>query len=274
MLVRVELTGVSPLMFNKMTDEATEQLTTKGRSSMRSPTSGGLTPRDEAAKRLHLNHEGVPVVPMIMVHSALVAAGKFHRWGKKQLTTAASTIVPAFLTILDTEAVIQSEGEWEVDSRPAHNQNAAGYVAVISHRPRFFYWTIEFDMEIEEKDGDPRLVRDLLDTAGKKIGLGSYRVSQGGPYGKYVVTRWEKIIQDRDVIEDVTHHPVRPAPQPAPMELRPIRLSDDGTPIYDVVEEPEELEEEPEQPKKKRGRPPKKNPNGGGVWSDQAMRVK
>jgi hypothetical protein len=37
----------------------------------------------------------------------------------------------------------------------------------------------------------PDLVRAVVDDAGKKIGLGDYRPQRKGPFGRFVVRKWE-----------------------------------------------------------------------------------
>jgi hypothetical protein len=38
----------------------------------------------------------------------------------------------------------------------------------------------------------PKLVREIVDAAGKRIGLGDFRPSCKGPFGKFVVTQWKE----------------------------------------------------------------------------------
>jgi hypothetical protein len=38
---------------------------------------------------------------------------------------------------------------------------------------------------------DPKLFREIVDAAGKRIGLGDFRPATKGPFGKFVVTSWE-----------------------------------------------------------------------------------
>ena len=36
----------------------------------------------------------------------------------------------------------------------------------------------------------PKLLRQIIDDSGKRIGLGDFRPSTKGPYGRFVVTSW------------------------------------------------------------------------------------
>ena len=37
---------------------------------------------------------------------------------------------------------------------------------------------------------DPALVRDLVDNAGGKVGLGDFRPDRKGPFGKFKIIHW------------------------------------------------------------------------------------
>lgn len=47
-------------------------------------------------------------------------------------------------------------------------------------------------MEIDTELAGVKLVRDIVDAAGKRIGLGDFRPDCKGPFGKFVVTLWEE----------------------------------------------------------------------------------
>ena len=58
------------------------------------------------------------------------------------------------------------------------------------HRPRVDEWECPFTLDIDESMFSPALVRAIVDDAGKKIGLGDYRPSRKGPFGRFVVKTW------------------------------------------------------------------------------------
>ena len=37
-----------------------------------------------------------------------------------------------------------------------------------------------------------KLAREIMDAAGKRIGLGDFRPDCKGPFGKFVVTKWKE----------------------------------------------------------------------------------
>lgn len=60
------------------------------------------------------------------------------------------------------------------------------------HRPRVDSWSLTFTLDVDTSVFDPKLVRALIDDAGKKIGLGDYRPARKGPFGRFVVKRWDE----------------------------------------------------------------------------------
>lgn len=61
------------------------------------------------------------------------------------------------------------------------------------HRPRLDEWSTAFTLDVDGDMFSEKLVRLLVDDAGKKCGLGDYRPNRKGPFGKFVVTSWETI---------------------------------------------------------------------------------
>jgi hypothetical protein len=81
--------------------------------------------------------------------------------------------------------------EWEVDSRPIVNPSTKG--RRLTHRPRFDRWRVTFTLEVDAAMFDPKFVRQLVDDAGTRIGLGDFRPDRKGPFGKFKVVRWDVI---------------------------------------------------------------------------------
>lgn len=78
---------------------------------------------------------------------------------------------------------------WEVDERSVVNPATGG--RMMAFRPRFNRWSLAFTIEYDPTIFDAAVVRDLVDYAGTRIGLGDFRPARKGPFGKFKVTRWE-----------------------------------------------------------------------------------
>jgi len=63
----------------------------------------------------------------------------------------------------------------------------------MKHRARLDSWKLKFTLEIDETMFGVSFVRQLVDDAGRRIGLGDYRPDRKGPFGKFVVIHWQEL---------------------------------------------------------------------------------
>lgn len=179
---------------NRLTPETLENIRTKAKKSKNA--SRPATPRLEAEPKVYRTKDGDPYVPTENLLACLIAAGQSVRLdGKKQVSTAKSTMLPAFLTLEDLylpllDAPSGKPPAWEVDVRPGRNPN--GGEAVCLCRPRFDKWCFTVHGTVDLDEIAMATVRELFDIAGKRIGLGDFRPQRKGIFGRFIVTRWEE----------------------------------------------------------------------------------
>lgn len=196
MQIKVEIQQLTPMLHSKFGDAAGIAI-----ENGTAPALVGerKTPRAQAEALLYADTNGNPMFPGANIFAAIIAAGTFHKAGRKQITTAKSSLVPAGLSVLEIECpmVDPASGKpakWEVDSRSIVVDITKRRMA---HRPRFDRWKLAFTLEVDETVFSEQIVRLLVDDAGKKIGLGAFRPARKGPFGRFVVTNWkvEKAVQ-------------------------------------------------------------------------------
>ena len=143
----------------------------------------------EIAKKKVTQFDGKHGIFSVLIISTLKNAGRFHKIGKKQITTGAGSLVTSFLRI-PTEFLPFSNGtDWKPDGRYTKNEKEQ---LIWTVRPRFDNWELEIEMDLEENAGvHEALILELLKTGGQKVGLGSFRIGNGGPGGAYEVTRFQ-----------------------------------------------------------------------------------
>lgn len=188
--IAVDIQGSSPLLMNRFTEAAAAKVSAGSSSAITIGSKG--TPREQAEPRLYTTPSGNPMVPGPNVFRALIDAGSFHKAGRKQITTGTSSLVPAGIQLEELECPIQNpfggKVEWEVDSRSVVNPSTRG--RMMCHRPRFDTWKISFTLIVDDKMFSDQIVRALVDDAGSKIGLGDFRPSRKGPFGRFLVSHW------------------------------------------------------------------------------------
>lgn len=200
--ISIQINGVSPMLVHAIPMNV---LFPENGTQKTSSVFGGDKgdPRSLAAKHLYLTADGKPMMPGANIYKCIMEAGRFHKMGKKQVTTRDTSLVPAGIWIVQTEVIIHPSN-WEVHSKMVTNEATKSKVPC--HRPRFDNWHLEFELEVDTTLFDLKLVRLLVDDAGKKIGLGSHRPERKGPFGRFVVTKWvvskdEAQRSDKELVE-------------------------------------------------------------------------
>jgi len=184
--VSVEIEGVTPLLCNRFTDSAAQAATAGTRGSA---VGDRGTPREQAEQKLYLSHDGETlIIPSMNLFRSIMDAGTFFKAGKSKVTTQKSSMIPACLSIEQIEIPIQHAEPWDVDSRAVRIPSTGG--RILAHRPCFNDWKLAFDLKLDSSILGIKLLREIVDAAGSRIGLGDFRPATKGPFGRYSVTLW------------------------------------------------------------------------------------
>lgn len=186
MEIQIKIKGVTPLLCNKFTDAAQIAASSGTRSALNGDKG---TPREQAEIKLYLGLNGKPMIPQPNVFRAIIDAGKFFKNGKSKVTTQKSSLIPACVDIHGVEIPIKSAEGWDVDTRAVRIPATGG--RILAHRPRFNDWELSFVVTLDTDMMGEKLFRQIVDAAGKSIGLGDFRPDCKGPFGKFVVTMWK-----------------------------------------------------------------------------------
>tara|TARA_R100000781_G_scaffold31404_1_gene22911 strand:- start:1865 stop:2434 length:570 start_codon:yes stop_codon:yes gene_type:complete len=183
--IKVIISGVSPLICNKFTDKAALAATTGiSSNNMGEP----LSPKEQAEEKLYLD-KGKPCIPQPNILASIIEGGRFHKIKNRSVTTMQKSMIPSCFDIKGTMLPIKTKG-WEVDERPVRIPATGG--RILAYRPKFNDWRLEFDATLNPEIVSLPLMRQIIDDAGTRIGLGDYRPDRKGPFGKYKVDKWQK----------------------------------------------------------------------------------
>ncbi len=194
-LVKITCRGTTPLLMNRIDDDTLLNLRRPGGKKAKTRERPEL-PRDEATTKVYTLQDGKPYLPTENLLSCLIAAGQFVRLdGKRQVSSAKSTTLPGFLSLEEQTLPLfvhpeRVAPEWETDIRPGRNPNGGEMVCLV--RPRFDAWAFDVTAAVDLDEIGMAIVRQLFDTAGKRIGLGDFRPSRKGPFGKFQIVHWEE----------------------------------------------------------------------------------
>jgi len=185
--IEFTIKGTAPIMFSKENLPFEEEV---GKGNGR--TNKNETPMEQAAKCLHtINGNGKGSLAAIPAHSLLkgmqavttIALGRSTRKSWVKLVKGGIKIEPAFLPV--------DPQNWTLDVRRAGTSNKGPGTGAKLYRPRFDDWSASGTIVYDDEHLSAQDVRSLLDTNGRFNGLGSYRVGVGGPFGSFIVTKWE-----------------------------------------------------------------------------------
>ena len=191
-LLRVEITcrGITALLMNRVSEQDLLKIHGKIKDPKGAPR---MEPHEEAKKKVYAYDEEKkkPYVPAKWLFSSLKSAGRFVRLdGKRQISTATSTLLPQFMTIEDAAMALETPG-WAVDIQQGRNPNGGELVVLV--RPRFDAWQFKVTIRIDTREIDEAKIRELFDRSGRQCGLGDFRPNRGGLFGQFLVDAWKRL---------------------------------------------------------------------------------
>jgi hypothetical protein len=192
--VRIVFQGLTPLLMNAM---GVDQLLAIRDKEKAPKTAARPSLREEAESKLHRLPDGRPHVPAKCLYACLINAGQFVRLdGKRQITTEKKTILPGMLTLASRQVPLTlhdglSPAPWEVDIQQGRNPNGGEAVCIV--RPRLDEWQFECAVEVDQRQMPLPMARQLVEIAGRRIGLLEYSPRHKGTYGTFVVVNWEVV---------------------------------------------------------------------------------
>lgn len=172
--VTVELTGTSALLMHAFPMEPIEAIEKK-------------TPAEQAELSAYRDPDGHLYVPGINVQRALVAAAAYSKGkGRASLQKPVAACVQ-----VSPERLQLPTDKYEIDSRPVVVPATKG--RIMRHRPRLNDWVISFTLEYDDTLLTEPQIRRVVDDMGSRVGLLDFRPERKGPFGRSMVTRWERM---------------------------------------------------------------------------------
>lgn len=182
----VTVEGLAALLMHRFGEASEDPDPTRPVTAVRD-----MTPKEAAEYSAYRTELGQLYVPGAAFARLLREAGSGH----KQASTRKSVkyIVPAAVIIPEDQVLLHDADGGnltviEVDSRPVTIPATKG--RIMRHRARVEKWRASFTMEIDEGVLSSKLIHQLLEEGGRRIGIGDYRPERGGPYGRFAIISW------------------------------------------------------------------------------------
>ena len=129
--------------------------------------------------------DGLLYIPGENMQRCLVSAATYSKGkGRSNLSRVVAgslSVSPGILTLGVTD--------YAIDIRVVRNPVTKGRHPRV--RPRLDAWGVAFVVEWDEHLMTEKQVREIVDTAGKRVGILDYRPETKGPFGKFMVTAWK-----------------------------------------------------------------------------------
>lgn len=180
MKFNVEIKGIAPLLMHKFSESAI--------TGPRRPSKGdrGLSKEEKIkAAEAYLYLQGSKLVqPSIHIEMAMAKAATEFRLAGAGKKTYKEIVQSA--CFIDGEYIPHKVQEWNVDARATVNQTTHG--RVMTYRPRLDNWALEFAIEVLDDRADPEVIKSIIQSAGLRKGIGSYRPR----FGRFEVTKFKQ----------------------------------------------------------------------------------
>jgi hypothetical protein len=188
----IRCVGLSPLLMDRMSEATLESLAT----GVRLQVSKDRPKAEVAAEKIYRDPNGRIALPAEMLFAALVGAGRNVKIGRKGISTAATTMLPDIMSIVESHLPLtnipadvngQEHAFWSADMRKGMGYNGKTPTAVAIIRPKFPSWEFEVTVKYDEKKAGEDTITALFTNAGSTQGLGSFRPNKKGMFGRFEV---------------------------------------------------------------------------------------
>lgn len=177
--IKVTIEGTTPILFNRFRDTAVE-----GKSKKRT----GAMSDSDIEDKLYKDENGKTQLPSVYVKNSISeAAKKFKIQGQGKSTY--SKIVASTVDIEPFYIELKAD-KYKVFRISAVNPMTKG--RMMTERPQYDKWSASFEIVLND-DGVPvSVINEILEQAGKYVGVGDWRPEKKGMFGKFMITSFKK----------------------------------------------------------------------------------
>jgi len=179
--INVTIRGISPLLMNRpdmleIGDKAKKKESGKNVLEQQFETKQYRTP------------EGKLFTPDTHIKGTLVEAGKNIKVKGKGKATYSKII--GYAVLVTPAQILHKKTKLEKYTVLAVNPNTRGRNPVC--RPMLKEWEIDFQIEYDSNEVPLEVLKEALDMAGKRVGIGDWRPAKKGTFGRFIVTKFEE----------------------------------------------------------------------------------
>lgn len=178
--IEVEVTGISPLLQHRFPMEDSEQQSTAKNRKQK---------EDDVEKSLYKQQDGTIYQPCVHFISSMKKAGAKYQIPGQGKTTY-KNLIGCGAVLISPESIPHKNQNYEIDVRPVVVPATKG--RVVRKRPIFKTWSLCFNIEYDEDEIAASTIKEILEYAGSRVGIGDFRPEKGGPFGRFMVSKFKQ----------------------------------------------------------------------------------
>lgn len=188
MIYKVKIEGITPYMQHRMDDLKLEEWE-KNRKHIIERPEVSQDDSKRAAFHSYQNAEGKCYIPAEQLRIAFINGGGYLKSKVGNSRKSMKGVIAAVLQIAPEEILLPDYDQ--IDKRSAVNKAIKARVMVI--RPKWSTWEAEFEMVIDNDTLTKEMLTELIDTTGNYVGIGSYRPTSNGYFGRFKLIDLTKV---------------------------------------------------------------------------------
>lgn len=176
----VKLKSKTPYMQHRMDDAKLEEWE-KLHSLTVTRTDVAQTDAVRAEYHCYRNAEGKCYIPSSHLIGSLITAGTYVKSKVGAQTKSMKSIVAGMFIIEPFEIIVPDYDT--IDKRSAVNKVTKARIITI--RPMWSKWEVSFTLLVDNDTIALAMIKQLFDFAGNNVGIGSFRPTNNGMYGRF-----------------------------------------------------------------------------------------
>lgn len=183
----VKIEGITPYMQHRM-DDLKLDAWEKNRKHIIERSDVNQEDLTRAEFHAYRNKDGKLYLPCEHLRIAFINGGGYLKSKVGIRTKSMKSVIAAVLMVSPDEILLPEYDE--IDKRSAVNKNIKGRVMVI--RPKWLKWEAQFDMILDNGTLTKEMLTELITTTGNYVGIGSYRPTNNGYFGRFKLKELNK----------------------------------------------------------------------------------
>ncbi len=172
--IKTKIKGISPLLMHRFPLEPVQAIGKKSKEEQAEIAAY----RDEETGELY--------IPGVAIQRAFIAAATYSK-GKGRASLQKPVAACVFV---DPDQCGLGTKDYKIDARAVVVPATRG--RIVRYRPRLDTWEIAFSIDYDPELLTEQQLRTVVDDAGARVGLLDFRPEKKGPFGRFMVTVWER----------------------------------------------------------------------------------